>query len=471
MSETVNDYHGYSRKNQKCSTPLKKTEIKSSGKPPPDALKPEFSRRVTPQSQNRQAGLEDDNSSFGATHEHELYKMNFEPVDGDGVVASKDGVVASKDDMAAAQIATENPQEIKLPKIESTYFDLINAGRRDQITLEPEDVDHDLIAELAKSLSCRDQIPSAGFENDAGADRLQNQSVHTGPLQNLRSSSFWTRPVKFGSAVMLAAGALAVLLVNSQELPGGSEENTKVALASNLIGLNADPVAIEKPPAISLLSAGVKNSEASSVTRFVPAPVPVEVSETTSQPDSVSVSQADEERAFKIETLNKNLKIVRAYLSSRQLAYSDAALGEKPKLLEEVTKIKSELTSLVEKINTLQSPATIAPSTKIAGITPAPGEIEKTALAAIPEGDSDGIDVAVVQPVASSKIRKSRNSEKVELALAAMPGLYRLQPVSRSRLKAKLIRGECLVPALSSIFPQVPALVMRDMMRQFEGQC
>ncbi len=412
--------------------------------------------------------------SFETTRETELYKMNFEPVDGDGGDTSQD-------DMAGAEIAKEDREEIKLPKIDSNYFDLIKAGRRDQITLEPEDVDHDLIAELAKSLSCRDQIPAAGFENDAGADRFQNQSAHTDRLQNSRPPGLWTRRVKFGSAALLAAGALAVLLVNSQELPQGSEENTEVALASNFIDQNADPVtpdpvtpdpvATEKSPAIYLPSAGVENSEASSVTRFVPAPVPADVSEITSAPDSVPVSQADVERALKIETLSKNLKIVRAYLSSRQLAYSDAALDEKPKMLEEVTKIKSELTSLVEKINALQSPDITAPSTVIAGITPAPGEIEKTTLEAISQSDSDGVDVAVVQPAASLKNSKTRNPEKVELALAAMPGLYRLQPVSRSRLKSKLISGECLVPALSSVFPQVPALVMRDMVRQFEGQC
>ncbi len=469
MSETINDIHGYSRKNQKCSTPLKKTKLKTSDKPLPEALKPKFSRRVTQQSQNHQPRLEDENLSFEATRENELYKTNVAPVD-------DDGVAASQDDKAGAEIAKEDHEEIKLPKIDSTYFDLIKAGRRDQITLEPEDVDHDLIAELAKSLSCRDQIPAAGFENDAGADRFQNQSAYADRLQNSQPPGLWTRRVKFGSAAMLAAGALAILLVNSQELPQGSDENTEVALASNFIDQNADPVAAdpvatEKSPAISLQSAGVENSEASSATRFVPAPVPVDVSETTPQPDSVSVSQADVERALKIETLSKNLKIVRAYLSSRQLAYSDAALDEKPKMLEEVTKIKSELTSLVEKINALQSPDIAAPSTEIAGITPAPGEIEKTALAAIPEGDSNSVDIAVVQPAASLRNRKTRNPETVELALATMPGLYRLQPVSRSRLKSKLISGECLVPALSSVFPQVPALVMRDMIRQFEGQC
>ncbi len=460
MSETVNDYHGYSRKNRKCSTPLKKPKPKPSEKSPPGTLKPEFSRRVTQQFQNLQSEFEDDNSSFGSSREHEHFKINVELGDGDGGDASKDDVPVSQ--------AADDRQEIKLPRIESNYFDLIEAGRRDQITLEPEDVDHDLIAELAKSLSCRDPIPAADFEKDPITSRIQGQSVHPDILKNSQHPGFLTRRVKFGSAAMLAAGALAVLMVNSQELPGGGEEPTEVALATSVISLKPDPVALEKPPATPSLSAEVKNSEASSETRFVPAPVLADVSETISQPESVSVSQADQERAIKIENLNKNLKIVRAYLSSQQLAYSDAALDEKPKLAEEVTKIKSELTSLVGEINALQPPVIVAPPTEVAEIIPVPGEIEKIALEAIPEGDSDDVDVAIVPPVTVSK---PRNPAKVELALAAMPGLYRLQPAGRSRLKEKLISGECLVPALSSVFSQVPALVMRDMMRQFEGQC
>jgi len=466
MSETVNDYHGYSRKNRKCSTPLKKTKPKWPDKSPPDTLKPEFSRRVTQQFQNHQSELEVDNPPIGSTPEHEPFNVSSKPVDSIEVNASEDKVPAST-------AAADDPHEIKLPKIESAYFDLIKAGRRDQITLEPEDVDveHDLIRELAKSLSGRDQIPSADLEKEPDASRMRNQRVDIDRLQNSPAADVWARRVKFGSAAMLAAGVLVVLLVNSQELPKGVDENIEVALATNLVGLKPDPVVMEKITAASSLPAGVEKPEAASVTRFVPPPVLADVSEAKSQPDNVPDNQADQARAVKIENLGKNLKIVRAYLSSQQLAYSEATVDEKPEMLEEVTKIKTELTSLVEKINALQTPAVTAPPTEIARITPAQGEIEKTVLGVISEGDSDGIDVAVVQPAASSKIRKTRNPAKVELALATMPGLYRLQPVSRSRLKSKLISGECLVPALSSVFSQVPALVMRDMIRQFEGQC
>ncbi len=466
MSETVNDYHGYSRKNRKCSTPLKKTKPKRPDKSTPDTLKPEFSRRVSQQFENRQSSLEVDNPSFGGTPEHELFKVSSEPVEGIGGDASEDKV-------SDATTAADDPQEIKLPKIESAYFDLIKAGRRDQITLEPEDVDvdHDLIKELAKSLSGRDQPPSADLEKKPVADQMRNQRVDIDRLQASSASDVWARRVKFGSAAMLAAGVFVVLLVNSQELPRESDKNTEVALATNFIGVKPDPVVMEKITAASSLPAEVKSSEAASVTRFVPPPVPADVSEAKPQPKNAPDSQAEQARTIKIENLNKNLKIVRAYLSSQQLAYNEATLEEKPQLLQEVTKIKSELTSLVGKINALQAPAVINPPTQIARITPAPGEIKKVELGAISEGDSGSAGATVALPVTSSKPRKPRNPKKVELALAAMPGLYRLQPVSRNRLKAKLISGECLVPALSSVFPQVPTLVMRDMIRQFEGQC
>ena len=474
MSETVNDIHGYPRKNRNCSTPLKKTKSKWPDKSPPDTLKPEFSKRVSQRFHNRQSSLEVDNPPFGDASGHEVFKMSSEPVDGIGGEALENKA-------SEAVTAGDDPQEIKLPKIESEYFDLIKAGRRDQITLEPEDVEvevdheHELIKELAKSLSGRDQGSSADLKKEPVADQMRNQRVDIDRLQKTPASDVWARRVKFGSAAMLAAGIFVVLMVNSQEFPKESDNNTEVALATNFTGLKPDPVVMEKIAAASSLPAEVpaevKGSEAANVTRFVPPPILADVSEAKSRPDNGPGSQAEQARVIEIEKLSKNLKIVRAYLSSQQLAYSEAALEEKPLLLQEVTKIKNELTSLVEKINALQAPAVIDPSTQVARISPAPGEIKKVELGAISEDDSGSAGATVALPVTSSKPRKTRDPEKVELALAAMPGLYRLQPVSRSRLKEKLISGECLVPALSSVFQQVPTLVMRDMMRQFDGQC
>jgi hypothetical protein len=66
---------------------------------------------------------------------------------------------------------------------------------------------------------------------------------------------------------------------------------------------------------------------------------------------------------------------------------------------------------------------------------------------------------------------RSRQPEKVELALNSSRGLDTLSAEQRDMLMQKLVGGECLADALGSVFTRVPILTMRDLVRQLEGAC
>lgn len=441
MSEIENDFHGSPEQNKKAREPAKEANSQHQDKSlpePPGSDSPEGDVQDCKDSHSIPPV---DNSSFEQLFVQKLYGAKYD--------LPNDGV---KSDDPAPRSTLDNQPEKTLPSIDLTYFDLIKENRRDQVTLAQEDVDHDLVGALAENLNNRDQFSTPVVEEIAQESLRQDQFVHLHHSQKSQIPGFWTRAAMPGSAMVLAIVVVSGVFVKSRGIPAVFEENPRIAQVASLIGLKSTTSIGAKPIDEVSLTDGQQSSEAVNMTEFVPPPVLPDASDAAKQAQD---KQRDVERTVKIDKLNTKLKIVRAYQSSRQRAYDVAGLEKKPDLLDEVTTIQAETSSLEQKIASLQPSQSVVQTTTGAASGKSRDDIKPTvATAATP----------VVIP-------KTRSRETVELAMASAPGLYLLEPDKRSRLKAKLVNGDCLVPALSSVFPQVPALVMRDLVRQFEGQC
>jgi hypothetical protein len=64
-----------------------------------------------------------------------------------------------------------------------------------------------------------------------------------------------------------------------------------------------------------------------------------------------------------------------------------------------------------------------------------------------------------------------RDPAKVELALAAAPGLAELKSSQRKDIATRLSKGECLATTLKDYFSPVPVLLMRDLVRDLDSEC
>ncbi len=440
MSEFENNFHGSPEQNKKDSEPAKEANSQHQDKSLPEPPGSSSPGGNAQDRKDRNSIPSVDNSSFEQLFVQKLYGAKYDlPSD------------VKSDDPAARSTLDDGPEKT-LPRIDPMYFDLIKENKRDQVTLAQEDVDHDLVGVLAENLNSRDQLSTPVVEEIPQASLRQDQFVHLHHSQKSQIPGFWTRAAMPGSAMVLAIVVVSGVFVKSQGIPTVFEENPRIAQAASLIGLKSITAGDKKTIAEISLTDGQKSSEAVNMTEFVPPPVLPDANEAVKQaPDK----QRDVERAVKIDKLNTKLKIVRAYQSSRQRAYDVAGVEKKPDLLDEVTKIQAETSSLEQKIASLQPPQSVA----------------KTTTGAASGAGRDDIKPTVATAATPLIIPKTRSRETVELAMASAPGLYLLEPNKRRWLKAKLVNGDCLVPALSSVFPQVPALVMRDLVRQFEGQC
>ena len=177
------------------------------------------------------------------------------------------------------------------------------------------------------------------------------------------------------------------------------------------------------------------------------------------------VSDLDERQAV----LRVNLKMTEAYLVRLKQSIQNAKPNEAEPLLVEASDVQNEIDNLKRELLALN------PETGVVGKS-----AEKVAVNAFapidekPEAATAAIAAALVKPESETSLSeniKPRNPAQVELAMSATPGLKLLDSLQRERLKQQLVAGECLVPALRGVFPQVPVLVMRDLVQQLEEGC
>ena len=172
-----------------------------------------------------------------------------------------------------------------------------------------------------------------------------------------------------------------------------------------------------------------------------------------------------------LDVLTVNLKLTEAYYARLKQAIEAGKPGQTTELEAEADKVQQEIDSLRSNLLAVHN-GTPGADRSIAAATTgfqnallpelAGGSGTSTALAAIEQQTNP-------EPRPVSK--QPRNAVRVAQAMEGTPGLQLLDQLQRETLRQKLVSGECLVPALSSVFPQVPVLVMRDMVRQLDEGC
>ncbi len=510
MAELVNDYQAIPENNEEGSTETEGTGSKPSRKTSSDLKKSDDTRLKSQQIHNHELISKIDNSSFEQMLEKELFNANYDPASWG---AAND--VGGND--LPSKMAKDDPKEKETSKIETAYIDLLKKVRqRENAAPVGEELDHHLVGVLAKNLNGREQSAVPGAEDNLKKDYYQEQFAHLYQKQNMRKNGFWTWRKTLSSALMLGVVASLGYVVKTQGLPGALEEITKVAQAASLIAPQSTTAAPNRTAGAALPG----SSEAISVVEFINEPaqpgVNVQANRQNGGVGQRQLSALDNKPEIKqvnsIDNLNAKLKEVSAYQRSLQLAYNIANPEIMPKLLEEITKTQREITSLEQEIavfaippKIFEQPAgqgkteitlaakpksavtdnliettseTILPETSIAKtiitepkVTEARITEARVTEPRVTEPEVSLKKVAIAAPLPPAKVSKARDPKAVELAMASTPGLYRLEQTRRDQLKAKLVNGDCLVPALSSVFPQVPVLVMRDMVRQLNNQC
>jgi len=471
MSELVNEYHPAanrsSTKREKGNNPAQTAYA------PPDSLNSDGRRFVSRQFQDHDLIPEIDNPSLELMLEQELCEVKGDPVN---EVAGVEYPPQTTTDERL-----ESTRQQAAQKFEKACFDLIKETQQNQAAPVEEDFDQDLADVLARNLNGQDQFDAAAFKETPAANYNQVRPARVFHEQNTPVSSFWTWRAALGSALMLITMVAGGVFMSTQGVSGISEEIARVAKAVNPVQPQSTTGTAEKETAGSLLSGQLEGSEVLHGAEFASAPVPAVIAVENWQEGVLDrmqtpapAKQADTERAIEIKSLNVKLNVVQAHLGSLQLAYSVTGPDRMPKLLEETARAQGEISSLENQIATLKPRQAAAQTSRTGGTVKTlrvipkgtvPGELANTGLASA--GGDDNSSIART----SSNTPKARNPEAVELALASTPGLYLLEQSGRDALKTKLINGECLVPALSSVFTQVPVLVMRDMVQKLDGQC
>ncbi len=98
--------------------------------------------------------------------------------------------------------------------------------------------------------------------------------------------------------------------------------------------------------------------------------------------------------------------------------------------------------------------------------------LEAAAAAARPTGQKDGGTKPALDNVKpTTDGRSPRNAALVAEAVRVMPGLDRLTGVQRDQLERTLVSGECVTTALGGVFKRIPALAMRNLMRDLDSGC
>ena len=370
-------------------------------------------------------------------------------------------------------------------KIESAYFDLIQEKTPDQAEKPNEVVDDDLVSILAQSLNDRDQYAAPTFENNLAPNLQQSQSGSVDHRHQAAKPGFWTWRVMLGSIVMIGALTAGGTLVKTQGFPNifkkmiTTSQSSGNGITEPLLGSYSE----ENTTGDTTSPNTPIKSTALFETDFVRTPPVAKIEENTtktihdriptSEPDPKPIISKEPEKKndATVENLTVKAKSVRTLLSSMQNAYSVSSLEKKPDLLAEITKMQGVISSLEQKINTLGSSQPLVQTAKleISALTTKTPVPEKTMKPPVTQRDE--VKPSGMSPAKMSAKPIPRDPKTVEKALASIPGILHLKPKTRKYLKVKLISGECLVPALSSVFLQVPVLVMRDMVRQLNDQC
>ncbi|WP_421579715.1 hypothetical protein [Shinella sp. M31] len=98
--------------------------------------------------------------------------------------------------------------------------------------------------------------------------------------------------------------------------------------------------------------------------------------------------------------------------------------------------------------------------------------LEAAAAATKPGGQKDGgTKPALDNAKPATDGRSPRNAALVASAVRLMPGLDRLSSDQRDQLERTLVSGECVTTALGGVFKHIPALAMRNLMRDLDSGC
>ncbi len=98
------------------------------------------------------------------------------------------------------------------------------------------------------------------------------------------------------------------------------------------------------------------------------------------------------------------------------------------------------------------------------------GEIErlKRETSVVPVEKPQSPSAATARPEAAEG---ARDPDLVEAILADTPGVDRLTSADRIRLRDMLVSGQCVTTALRAVFPSVPVVTLRDLMRDLKSNC
>jgi len=498
MSEFVKDYRESfeEKEKEKGNKPTERDTLQ-----PPDALLPDtLNSDNSQQLQNQDRILPIDKSSFERRLEQELFGANYNPVD----CAPANDIGG---DASAGQTISDDPPESETDthKIVSAYFDLIKEERQEQPVPVAEEPDDNLVGVLARSLNGRNQPAAPEFaepklEEKPETDYSQEQPAYPYSQQKVQRTGFWTWRVTLGSAAMLGVIAVGGVFVKTYDFPSVIEG---IAQVTNLVKQQSSVAPAKETIATSSLAETDANTGTLLAADFFTPPSPAASTVKKSQKiivDRIEISTSEEPPEIRqvnpvklastglpvntLDSLNGKVKAVRLLLSSLQGAYNNASPEKMPGLLKEITKVQGVIAALESKITVLVPSQASAQKTETRETTAPVNDGSQEIIAERQKKTSENTRIAILRPKTTTlapkpstlapklpKSREPREPKAVEIALASTPGLYPLEPLRRQRLKTKLINGDCLVPALSSVFSQIPVLVMRDMVRQLNDQC
>lgn len=300
----------------------------------------------------------------------------------------------------------------------------------------------------------------------------------------VEKQSNWKWRAALGSTVILVALTATGSMLRVQDHPAISG---KIETLTGLVNPQTTETASTEVNVEEVLPNKIAGLSETSISGFTdtaePLVTPVADGQTelaSSTPQTSSATEPVVSGENELDVLKVNLQLEEAHMAGLRKALDTETAENLPKLLEDTVKSQGQIISLKKQIAALQlgtdtsQSATDTPEAAIARI------VEPEAAGGQQASDTNAWDSTLVaykaEPEATDPLlvpekSKTRDPAAVELAMNATPGLLALDATQRQQLSEKLVNGECLVPALSSIYSQVPALVMRDMVRQFDGEC
>ena len=383
---------------------------------------------------------------------------------------------------AEGNVPAEDPDR----RFERACTELVNKAREEMRQEADEDVEADLAKIQATNMAMMHQSSPRDFyrpDPQENPDFLEKEpdrvtvlpKSRSGPPGQYRSPSLATGM----TAVLLAVASTGVLLdVHKHPLVVEGVTWSSQLLQSEpeqTISSNATqepvPVTAKEAEPVKIEPASKGDKVVVEVTKSPPPAEPVAVAAisermVSGQEPASKLESAREE----LDVLTVNLKLTEAYLARLQQTIKTGNPEDTASLKAEVLKVEREIDSLRSSILALDAPSQ-APRVKESGSLAQ----EQKPIRLTTDGGATALALAAVntQPVTEEKptVSRSRDARLVEVAIASTPGLKTLDQAQRDQLQQKLVAGECLVPALTSVFPQVPVLVMRDMVRQLEDGC